>query len=123
MKTIEGVHKVPPSRSPVCIYDLLVGLPSFAWDFYCLLCLFVSLSICLSPLSLFLSISTIYLSISPLYLSISPIYLSFSPLYLSLFLPHSPSLFPDKKFPSLGLIPSFRSKCSSYTFIFIFAIN
>ncbi len=84
MKTIEGVHKVPPSRSPVCIYDLLVGLPSFAWDFYCQLCLFVSLSLCLSPLSLYLSISPIYLSIPPLYLSISPIYLSIPPLYLSI---------------------------------------
>jgi hypothetical protein len=101
----------------------------------------VSLSLCLSPLSLFLHISPIYLSIylflpsislsfifshlslylsfSPIYLSISPLYLSISPIYLSISvsLSPSPSLFPDKKFPALGPIPSFRSKFGDSTFI------
>ncbi len=67
-------------------------LPSIAWDFYCL---FVSLSLCLSPLSLYLSHLFLYLSHSP-------------PL---------PPLFPDKKFPALGLIPSFKSKFGDFTFI------
>jgi hypothetical protein len=31
--------------------------------------------------------------------------------------PPSPSLFLDKKFPALGLIPSFRSKFGDWTFI------
>jgi hypothetical protein len=107
-------------------YLKLVGLPSFAWDFFgnsvslylssislsfyfspLSLCLSmylssISLSFYFSPLSLCLSISPIYLPISPLYLSISPIYLSVSPLYLSLSLSPSPSPFPDKKFPALG---------------------
>ncbi len=128
-------------------YHLLVELPSFAWDFYCQLCHFVFLSLCLSPLSLclsplphyiyispiylsisplYISISPIYLSISPLYLSISPLYLSISPIYLSISLslhstsvslPPPPSLFPDKKFPALDPIPSFRSKFDDSTFI------
>jgi len=95
-----------PSKFLPNILITIDGLPSFAWDSYCQLCLFVSLSLSfyfshlslylsplsfyLSPLSLpsitplYLSISPIYLSITPLYLSISPIYLSISPLYLSI---------------------------------------
>jgi hypothetical protein len=38
----------------------LVGLPSFAWDFYCQLCLYVSLFLCLS-----ISVSLSLPSISP----------------------------------------------------------
>ncbi len=47
-------------RSKWCFgsYYVLVGLPGFARDFYCQLCLFVSIS------SLYLSVSTFYLSIS-----------------------------------------------------------
>jgi hypothetical protein len=38
-------------------YKVLVGLPSFAWDFYCQLYLYVSLFLCL------------FISVSPLCLS------------------------------------------------------
>ncbi len=77
-------------------YNELVGLPCLARDFYCQVCLYVSLCLCLS------------ISVSPLYLSISPKpILTFKmpacwPAYPPLSLPssHPPtSLFPDKKFP------------------------
>jgi len=74
----------------------IVGLPGFARDSYCQLCLFVSLSICFSvalSLCTFVSLSLcifvflyLCLFLSPLFLSISPFYLSFSPLFLSIFL-------------------------------------
>ena len=53
------------------IYKELDGLPSFARDFYCQLCLYVSSFLCLS-ISLYLCISvTLYLCISPLSLYLS----------------------------------------------------
>jgi hypothetical protein len=96
------------------MYEILVGLPRLAWEFYCQLCLFV--------LPLYLYVSPLYLSIfvfpQSISLSLPSIFIfrpSISILYLSLSLP-SPSLFPDKKFPALGWIPSFRSKFGNYTF-------
>jgi hypothetical protein len=58
-------------------YRLLVGLPGFARDFYCQLCLYVSLFLCLSislSLCLFVSMS-LYFSVS---LSLPSISLYFS---------------------------------------------
>ncbi len=78
------------------IYKILVGLPGFARDLYCQLCLFVSLFLCCSvsvSVSLCLSVS-LCIYISPLYLSISPLYLSISPSPLSLYLSLSPGPLP-----------------------------
>ena len=63
----------------ILLYKLLVGLPSFAWDFYCQLYLYASLSLGLP-------------SVSPkpnLTLNMTA----------SLSHPPPPLLFPDKKFP------------------------
>ena len=68
--------------SQVINYKKIVGLPSFAWDFYCQLCLFVSLpsiSMPLPSISLYFYFSHLSLCLSPLYISISPIYLHISP--------------------------------------------
>jgi len=67
---------------------------------------------CLSSWSLILILILILISI---YLSI---YISrYLPISVSLSIPPSPSLFPDKKFPALGLIPCFRSKFGDWTFM------
>jgi len=73
------------------IYNIQVGLPSFAWDF---IVSYVSMSLPYISLSL--------PSISPLCLSISSLYLYISLLCpsISLSFPFI-SLFPDKKFPAL----------------------
>jgi hypothetical protein len=83
----------------------------------CLGFLLSALSLCFSVSPLYLSIFLFLPSISPLYLLIFTIYLSFSPLCLSLSLPPTPTLFPDEKFPTLGPIPSFRSKFGDYKII------
>ncbi len=76
-------------------YFILVRLPGFAWNFYCQLCLFVSLSLSLFVLLLLcVSIAPcLCLSLSPVYLSRLSLYLSMSPLYLSLSLLLSLSIY------------------------------
>ncbi len=66
-------------------YKSLVGLPGFVWDFYCQLCLYVSLflSLCISPKP------NLKYACLPADLLTHP----------SLSLSPPPSLFPDKKFP------------------------
>jgi hypothetical protein len=99
------------SNSPIYL-SIFLFLPSISLSFY-----FSHLSLYLYPLSLSLSRSlSLYLSFSPIYLSIYTIYLSIYTLYLYLS-PLLPCLFPDKKFPALGQIPSFRSKFGDNTFI------
>jgi hypothetical protein len=75
----------------------------------CLGFLLSALSLCFSPLSLCLSPLSLYLCISPIYLYLSPLSFYVSHLSISVPLPPPPPppLFPDKKFPALGLIPSF----------------
>ncbi len=78
--------------SPFNNYILLVGLPGFAWDLYCQLCLYVSLFLCLSMspyLCLYLYLTLPWICL-PADLPSHPS-LSLTP----------PSLFPDKKFPAV----------------------
>ena len=102
------------------LYQILVGLPSFAWIF---IVSSVSLFLCLyvSPLylSIFLFLPSVSQSLPSIFQSLTSISLSLPSISVSLSLPLSlsPSLFPDKKFPALGPIPSFRSKFGNYTFI------
>ena len=72
------------STENICCYsthlkgqNILVGQPSFAWDFYCQLCLFVFLS---------LSLPSISMSLPSIFLYLPSISLSFYWSHLSLYL-------------------------------------
>ncbi len=90
--SVDGIKLPRMTSIKLLFYMKLVGLPSFAWDFYCQLCLYVSLYLCLS-------VSLSLPSISPkpnLTLNMTGCWPGHPPLSFS----HPPpSLFSDKKFP------------------------
>ncbi len=110
------------NKKSTTIYKILGGLPSFAWDFCC--------QLCLSPLSLYLCLSPLYLSLSFyfshlfLYLTISPIYLSFflflPSISLSLYLSISLSLFLSPLSLYLSHLSLYLSISPIYLSIFLF---
>ncbi len=81
-----GPHSLAFKLLSSC-YEILVGLPGFAQDFFCQLCFFVCMSLYISVFTLFLSLPNLTLDILPADL---PVHLSIS-LTPSLSLSH-PSL-------------------------------
>ncbi len=80
-------------RSSWSLYKLLDGLPGFARDFNCQLCIYVSLFLYLS-ISLYLCLATLSLPNLTKPQKCLPADLPTPPLSLT-----PPSLFPDQKFP------------------------